>query len=503
MQRNPHEAAATIEHWINVFDNELPEEVSGCTHLADMVKKLRRHLGQLMLDIDAGDEAMHIAAQAFASDWSEEADDLFVQSTAECEQGKQASTQAWRSWCAMALTGGAGPGHRWSKANSEWVPSTTLSRDGRVIADPLALLAAEAKTLHSAWGASYNPVSQVDFVHLAPRTLGQAFPAHRIRAASKTFSPRTATTYDGVHPRHFSLLRDEGLEAVGKLLQIIETLGGWPRQTALVSTVLLPKPKGGWRGIGLFPALHRLYTRSCQPIFRQWELQTWRPYFAATSGKGPERVVWRQALASEAEGSISASVLWDLCKFFEHLCLTRLYCRGLAADFPRLILRTLCSAYRFGRVVSGAAGMTVPVWASCGVTPGCGAASVMIRAYCMAPLDNLCTQLLSMPCEVTLDVYYDDMHISAKGRDPTTVAKTTVDSARALKRTVDEDLLCSVAPAKGGSRGEQRQHPQAGDQGHEGPARHAAPQLCQPGGGLHWRSQASMGRCADAGCKAV
>ena len=136
MQRNPHEAAATIGHWINVLENEVPGEIASCTQLADTVQRLQRHLKQVLLDIDAGAEAMHLAAQSFASDWNDEADDLFVQSTQECEQGKQATSQAWRSWCSMALTGGAGPGHRWSKANAEWIPSTTLRMDGRVIADP-------------------------------------------------------------------------------------------------------------------------------------------------------------------------------------------------------------------------------------------------------------------------------------------------------------------------------------------------------------------------------
>ena len=177
----------------------------------------------------------------------------------------------------MALTAGAGPGHRWSKANSEWVPCTTISKEGKVIADPLHLLAVEARTLHEAWGASTDPVSQLDFIQEEPRPLGQAFDPERLRAASKTFSARTATTFDGIHPRHFSLLRSEGLVVVGIMLQIIETLGAWPRQLALVATVLLPKPKGGWRGIGLFPGFHRVYTRACQPIFNQWEHNTWRP----------------------------------------------------------------------------------------------------------------------------------------------------------------------------------------------------------------------------------
>ena len=203
----------------------------------------------------------------------------------------------------MVLTAGAGPGHRWSKANSEWVPCTTISKEGKVIADPLHLLAVEARTQHAAWGAIMEPVSQIDFMQAAPRPLGQAFSADRVRASYKTFSAKTATTFDGIHPRHFSMLRPEGLQVVGIMLQIIETLGAWPRQVALVATVLLPKPKGGWRGIGLFPGFHRIYTRACQPIFKRWEHDTWRPYFAATSGKGPERVVWRQALAAESNQS--------------------------------------------------------------------------------------------------------------------------------------------------------------------------------------------------------
>ena len=272
--------------------------------------------------------------------------------------------------------------------------------------------------------------------------------------ASRTFSVSTVSTYDGMHPRHFSLLRHGGLAAVAVLLQCIEALGAWPRQVAMVMTVLLPKPKGGWRGIGLFPGLHRLYTRVRQPYFQLWEARNWRPYFAAAAGRGPEQVVWRQAMVAEAASttgtSCTASVLWDLRKFFEHLDLSLLEGRGLRAGFDAVVLRAVISAYRFARVISGRAGMTVPAWARSGVTPGCGAAAVMIKVYCMEPFDQLVARLSALSLKVTLDVYFDDLHLSVQGDDQASATKVLTKAAVELSVTVRQDLRCTVAPDKGG-----------------------------------------------------
>ena len=68
----------------------------------------------------------------------------------------------------------------------------------------------------------------------------------------------------------------------------------------------------------------------------------------------------------------------------------------------------------------------------------------------MAPMDVLSINLERSPCKVTLDAYYDDMHISAIGQQQATVARATGTAARALNDMVDNELLCTVAPAKGG-----------------------------------------------------
>ena len=47
----------------------------------------------------------------------------------------------------LPLPKGAAPAHRWTKANTDWVPCTTLW-NGKVIADPLKLLSKEAEVLH-------------------------------------------------------------------------------------------------------------------------------------------------------------------------------------------------------------------------------------------------------------------------------------------------------------------------------------------------------------------
>eukprot|EP00972_Heterocapsa_arctica_P097083 14322770-Heterocapsa_arctica.AAC.1 len=80
----------------------------------------------------------------------------------------------------------------------------------------------------------------------------------------------------------------------------METLGTLPTQLRAVLMLLLAKPKGGFRPIGLFSSIYRLWAKARRPYAVAWEEAHWKPYFACGAGRGAEDTVWRQAVKAES-----------------------------------------------------------------------------------------------------------------------------------------------------------------------------------------------------------
>ena len=103
----------------------------------------------------------------------------------------------------------------------------------------------------------------------------------------------------------------EGMKAASKLLETVELNSRWPSQVRFVLTVLLPK-KLGFRMIGLFCSLYRLWGRSRRYLAKAWELQHPSQPIAWSSGKGCISAAWGQAARSEVNvlrGGASAAIL--------------------------------------------------------------------------------------------------------------------------------------------------------------------------------------------------
>eukprot|EP00959_Pyramimonas_sp_CCMP1952_P244665 5114352-Pyramimonas_sp.AAC.1 len=72
-----------------------------------------------------------------------------------------------------------------------------------------------------------------------------------------------------------------------------------PTQLYIIVSMLLPKPVGGHRPIGMFTGPYRLWGRLRRPFAQAWEVKNFRPWFAAGKCMGASDTVWRQALLSE------------------------------------------------------------------------------------------------------------------------------------------------------------------------------------------------------------
>ena len=96
-------------------------------------------------------------------------------------------------------------------------------------------------------------------------------------------------------PRAVAVLPDSRLQQLADLLNACGAQGRWPTECELVLIVLLPKPDGGKRPIGLFPCIVRLWMRSRTPRLREWEAKNHHPGLFAGKGMSATSAAWAAA----------------------------------------------------------------------------------------------------------------------------------------------------------------------------------------------------------------
>ena len=150
-----------------------------------------------------------------------------------------------------SLDAGAGALHKWTKEPVPWIPAPAASAEDTHVNAPMYELAAERSKWEKVWDAEDKAGELV-------RLGGQDLPrltADQLRQASKEFSDSTASGMEGLHPLHFSMLCDDGLDCLGALLEAVEEGGVLPPQLRAVLVALIPKLTGGVKPIGIFPSL--------------------------------------------------------------------------------------------------------------------------------------------------------------------------------------------------------------------------------------------------------
>ena len=85
--------------------------------------------------------------------------------------------------------------------------------------------------------------------------------------------------------------------------------------------------------------------------------------------------------------------------------------------------------------------MTQPVFAICGLPAGCGLADLWVRVHCIDALDGVVMQAPS----VSLDVYIDDLALSAEADDDKKVLEILVPATASLIHAVEEEMGSQVA----------------------------------------------------------
>ena len=242
----------------------------------------------------------------------------------------------------------------------------------------------------------------------------------------------TGVGADAISPRALTRLPQSLLQELASLLMLAEDTGDWSTAISLVLIVLLPKEEGGYRPIGLFPTLIRVWMRARAAVARDWEELTASPSQYGSKGMGAQRAAWTTAFSAEtamASGNDHAAVLLDLVKAFEMVNHSELVRAAKEHGFSLKVLRLSLAAYRLARSVGIDDVYSNTVQATRGITAGSGFATTELRLL----LVDLMYDLRRLwPVEVKL--YVDDLTIAAKGRKHQVVEQLTAATDHAISK---------------------------------------------------------------------
>ena len=267
------------------------------------------------------------------------------------------------------------------------------------------------------WAEEWGCHSQTHDV-VWPNDLGPPPPImglQHLKRALLRFPAATWLGWDQIHPRALLRLDDSLLLALLRLLFLCECQGKWPLAVALVVIVLLPKPDGGRRPIGLLPSLPRIWMRIRRTVAEEWESLNKRSYLYAGAGKGAPIATWKQAARAEVASSIDGAqcglALLDLVKAFERVQWHILVREAFRLRYPLWILRLSIAAYRMGRTVRVDSIFSFIVFAVRGITAGSGLATTELRVLMINIVDSAC---VLYPAVIPV-LYVDDLSVEVAG----------------------------------------------------------------------------------------
>ncbi len=368
--------------------------------------------------------------------------DLDALTTKALAQQQATDARKWKEWLTHDLAAGASRAHAFSRLPQEVIPEAVELVRGTMSGTPEDLLAAQRNKYRELWKPAQGPFH---YKWRDKDELPQLTP-EQLRTASSSFRARTAQTYDGFHPRQLACLSDDALRILSTILQAVEVSGRWPRQLGCVVTALLPKPKGGYRPIGLLPAAYRVWAKARRVHSDRWEAQHARQYLSSAKGNGPQDTMWRMAARHEAgtaEGEQAGIIADDLAAFFETIDRQVLMREAAALGYPAPLLRAALAAYSSARMVTLHGRVAREIYPTVGVIAGCSLAMSLVKLFYLRAMDSLVDRL---PSSVVLDTHVDDLTLSAIGQ-PGAVAADLAAAREDLIATMSA-LGCHIAPDK-------------------------------------------------------
>ena len=268
-----------------------------------------------------------------------------------------------------------------------------------------------------------------------------------IRKASRLFKKSTATSHDGFHPRHFGMLDDEGLRTLAAIFELCECLGTMPTDLRQNTVALLPKPKGGFRPIGIYTSAERVWARARGPHIREWEAKNRRRYLACAKGSGAADAVWAQTVTAESGVGCKKHVVggcWDLRSFYDNIDHGILQARGVTTEFPAPLIGLAMASFTAPRIIQMDGAVSHPIHPTKGILAGHGFAGALTSAYYIPCMDKF---VLDHP-GVQVDIYVDDIALMVEHENLDVAAQLFIQAAQDLDVLIREHLKCQIAHEK-------------------------------------------------------
>ena len=199
------------------------------------------------------------------------------------------------------------------------------------------------------------------------------------------------------------------------------------RDSAAHRIVLLDKPDGGRRPIGLFPTLIRIWMRARAIIAKRWETQHADPAIHAGEQMGAQRAAWQIAFQAEnahLTEQCYAQALLDLVKCFEKVPHPEFVAAAKKHGYCLRTLRMSLAAYRCPRAVGVDGVYSRPIVAACGITAGSGHATTELKVLLL----DLILTTHKFIHDAKLILYVDDLTVqitAAKHEVPYKIAHAT------------------------------------------------------------------------------
>ena len=365
----------------------------------------------------------------------------FAEGTAAREEAA-ASTRSvlnHRRWLQEGAAKGLGRQHKMSRTATGWIPSrigrdTEVDEENDEAWEDASITQQAATPTHQVEGSAKSPMGsqrEVDEQRQAwgvqwdtgqprrqpnwPTTVLSQIPdltVSMLTAACMTFPSGTGLGWDAIHPRALTRLPRRLLMQIILCLMAAEVTGEWPQLVGWVVIVLLPKPDGGRRPIGLLPCLPKIWSRTRRSIAAEWEKRNSRDFLYGGAGKGSEVAAWRQAARAELaalDHKSYAQGLLDLVKAYERIPHWVLLREAERHGYPVWLLRLAVAAYRLLRVIRIDQVVSLVILAERGITAGSGSATTEMRLLMLDVVDAAYKVFPQVsPC-----VYVDDIMAAA------------------------------------------------------------------------------------------
>ena len=398
----------------------------GATPLADEVSRHRLMAASPVWHLRL--ENAHLATGALLCQWRLQADYI---ASAEEQAWANWKTLGWRHWAKGAWANGASAAHAFVRDPVLPPPSPLV--DGEALAGQDHCDHCLLQWLQE-WGGEDQ---QLDLPAIDLNDGIQELAIDELAKAGNTFRWKTGLGADQLHPKLFAQFSREALLAWCRFFWWLELVGRLPDALNLLIIVMLGKPDGGTRPIGLLLGPLRVWGRARRCIAVAWERAWRRPHFVACAGCSAEDTAWRVALRAEsarAQGLQSAAFLGDLKKAYERVGHKKLLEECRAVGFSLRLLRLLLAVYGGPRRVFLRGAYSRAVTLSATIVAGCTMATTMLRVFLTRVLDKF-TAVWDIP----LAVYIDDLSLDMMGK--------AYDLARQLPKAIQflvfllEDIL--------------------------------------------------------------